>query len=416
MAEQNIWTRLNAVIGNDYGTAGLMGNLYAESALRSTNLQQTAEKRLQMSDEEYTASVDDGTYKDFSKDSAGYGLAQWTYSTRKKALLERARRWGKSIGDEDMQVDFIIEELATNYPSVLKALQTAQTVREASDAVLTKYEQPKDQSEAVKQKRAAYGQKYYDKFAMPVSDQERILSLARSYIGTKEGTAAHHAIVDAYNAHRPLPRSYTVKYTDAWCATFISALSLSCGLTDIIPVECGCEEMIKLFQKLGEWVEDDKYVPAAGDIIYYDWQDTGTGDDTGHSDHVGIVESCDGMEMTVIEGNYKDQVGRRKLNVNGRYIRGYGVPKYRSTGKRYKVGWNHDTTGWWYATSADTYLHDTWQLINHHWYYFGSDGYILTGLQTVHGKKCYFMESGDLQGALCITDDDGYLFPWFIAD
>lgn len=416
MAEQDIWNRLNAAIGNDYGTAGLVGNLYAESALRSTNLQQTAEKRLGMTDEEYTRAVDDGTYTHFARDSAGYGLAQWTYITRKQALLERARRWGKSIGDENMQIDHIIEELATDYPSTLKVLQNAQTVREASDAVITQYERPANQSESVKAKRASYGQKYYDKYATPESDQERILKLARSYVGTKEGTPAHHAIVDAYNAHRPLPRNYVVKYTDAWCATFISSLSLSCGLTGIIPVECGCEEQIKLFQKLGEWVEDDRHVPEAGEIIYYDWQDSGTGDNTGHSDHVGIVESCDGMVITVIEGNYKDQVGRRTLNVNGRYIRGYGVPKYRQTGKHYKVGWNHDTTGWWYATSTDTYLHDTWQLINHHWYFFGSDGYILTGLQTVRGKLCYFMEDGELEGALCITDDDGYLFPWFTEE
>ena len=411
MSERSIWNRLDAVIRNGHGTAGLMGNLYAESGLRSTNLQQSAEKRLNMTDDQYTAAVDDRTYQDFIRDQAGYGLAQWTYHSRKANLLEYAWSCGKSIGDEDMQVDFLLHELQTDYKLLFKRLQTAQTVREASDTVLTMYEQPKDQSERVKVLRASYGDLYYKKYGQ--SDRERILSLARSCVGIREGTAEHHAVVDAYNAVRPLPRHYTVKYTDAWCATFISYLSVSCGLTDIIPVECGCEEQIKLFQKIGSWVEDDAYTPRPGDIIYYDWQDTGSGDDTGHSDHVGIVESCDGLSAVVIEGNYSDQVKRRTISINGRYIRGYGVPKYKD-GTAYVVGWNHDSKGWWYATSASTYYHGTWAVINHHWYYFGDDGYILTGVQNIGGKVYYLMDDGDLQGALCITDDKGSLFPWFV--
>ena len=411
MSERSIWNRLDAVIRNSHGTAGLMGNLYAESGLRSTNLQQSAEKRLGMTDDQYTAAVDSREYQDFIRDSAGYGLAQWTYHSRKANLLEYAWSRGTSIGDEDMQVDFLLHELQTDYKTLFERLQTAQTVREASDAVLTMYEQPKDQSERVKSLRASYGEMYYKKYGQ--SDREHILSLARSCLGIREGTAEHHAIVDAYNAVRPLPRHYTVKYTDAWCATFISYLSVSCGLTDIIPVECGCEEQIKLFQRIGCWVEADSYTPRPGDIIYYDWQDTGSGDDTGHSDHVGIVESCDGLTAVVIEGNYSDQVKRRTISINGRYIRGYGVPKYKD-GTMYTVGWNHDSKGWWYATSASTYYRGTWAVINHHWYYFGEDGYILTGVQNIGGKVYYLMEDGDMQGALCITDDKGSLFPWFV--
>ena len=303
MSERSIWNRLDAVIRNGHGTAGLMGNLYAESALRSTNLQQSAEKRLGMTDDQYTAAVDNREYQDFIRDQAGYGLAQWTYHSRKANLLEYAWSRGTSIGDEDMQVDFLLHELQTDYSALFKRLQSAQTVREASDAVITMYEQPKDQSERVKVTRASYGDLFYKKYGQ--SDRERILSLARSCLGIREGTAEHHAIVDAYNAVRPLPRHYTVKYTDAWCATFISYLSVSCGLTDIIPVECGCEEQIKLFQSIGSWVEDDAYTPRPGDIIYYDWQDTGSGDDTGHSDHVGIVESCDGLTASSSKGTIR---------------------------------------------------------------------------------------------------------------
>jgi hypothetical protein len=151
-------------IGNEYGAAGLMGNLNAECALRSNNLQQTYEKSLGYTDETYTAAVDNGTYTNFVKDSAGYGLAQWTYWSRKEMLLNFAKEAKKSIGDCQMQLEFLWYELSKNYKSTLEVLKNATSVREASDIVLHKYEAPADQSEAVEIKRAGYGQKYYNKF------------------------------------------------------------------------------------------------------------------------------------------------------------------------------------------------------------------------------------------------------------
>lgn len=84
---------------NEYGIAGLMGNLFAESGLNPQNLQNTYEKSLGFTDAAYTAAVDSGTYTNFVHDKAGYGLAQWTYWSRKQALLDFARAVGKSIGD-----------------------------------------------------------------------------------------------------------------------------------------------------------------------------------------------------------------------------------------------------------------------------------------------------------------------------
>lgn len=155
-----------------------------------------------------------------------------------------------------------------------------------------------------------------------------IVRQAQEWLGRKESDGTHREIVDIYNAHKPLARGYKVTYTDAWCATFVSAVAIKCGATDIIPTECGCGPQIELFKKLGEWVEDDSYAPSPGDIIFYDWQDRGAGDNRGSSDHVGIVEAVKGTDITVIEGNYSNAVKRRYLKVNGRYIRGYGVPKY----------------------------------------------------------------------------------------
>ena len=155
-----------------------------------------------------------------------------------------------------------------------------------------------------------------------------VLAQARAWIGRNEADGTHKGIIDVYNGHKPLARGYKVKYTDAWCATFVSAVSIRCGLTEIIPTECGCGQMVELFRALGEWQESDSRTPSPGDVIFYDWDDSGAGDCTGWPDHVGIVEGVDGGKITVIEGNKNNAVGRRVLAVDGRYIRGYGVPRY----------------------------------------------------------------------------------------
>lgn len=160
------------------------------------------------------------------------------------------------------------------------------------------------------------------KYASKVVDQ------AKAWIGHKESDGTHKAIIDVYNSHKPLARGYKVKYTDAWCATFVSAVAVKLGYTDIIPTECGCEKMIELFKRLGAWNENDNRTPNPGDIVFYDWDDNGVGDNKGNSDHVGIVEKVVDNTITIIEGNYSNSVKRRTLKVNGKYIRGYGVPKY----------------------------------------------------------------------------------------
>lgn len=155
-----------------------------------------------------------------------------------------------------------------------------------------------------------------------------VVKQAKAWIGFKESNGTHKAIIDVYNSHKPLARGYKVKYTDEWCATFVSAVAIKLGYTSIIPTECSCPKMIELFKKLGCWVENENRTPKAGDIIFYDWQDNGVGDNKGSSDHVGIVEKVADGTITVIEGNYSCSVKRRMLSVNGKYIRGYGVPKY----------------------------------------------------------------------------------------
>lgn len=174
--EQKIWNYLYGKLGNAYGAAGLMGNLYAESALEPTNLQNSYESKLGFTDDTYTQAVDNGEYTNFASDSAGYGLAQWTYSTRKAGLLSFAQSEGKSIGDLEMQLDYLMKEMQNSYSSVLSTLKSATTILEASNAVLTKFERPADQSTTVQNKRAGYGQTYYDKYATTTKGADSSMS------------------------------------------------------------------------------------------------------------------------------------------------------------------------------------------------------------------------------------------------
>lgn len=163
---------------------------------------------------------------------------------------------------------------------------------------------------------------------MSKASAKAIIAQANAWMGLKESNGSHKKIIDIYNGHTPLAIGYKVKYTDSWCSTFVSAVAIKCDATDIIPTECGCERQIKLFQKIGSWVEKDSKKPELGDIIFYDWDDRSSGDNTGWSDHVGIVTAVGSSTFTVIEGNYSNSVKKRTMGIDGKYIRGYGVPKY----------------------------------------------------------------------------------------
>ena len=155
-----IYNFLMEKLNNENGVFGLMGNLQAESGLKSNNLQNSFNQKLNISDEDYTLLVNNNGYPNFVKDSAGYGLAQWTYYTRKQKLYDYLIKTKKvSIDDLEGQLEFLYIEMTTSYSTVWKALQNAKSIKEASNVVLTQFEKPKNQSDSVKKTRAGYGEK-----------------------------------------------------------------------------------------------------------------------------------------------------------------------------------------------------------------------------------------------------------------
>lgn len=161
-----------------------------------------------------------------------------------------------------------------------------------------------------------------------MGSRQAMIAKMQSWIGKNEVDGSFREIIDIYNSHTPRARGYKLQYSDEWCAGTVSAAAIATGNTNAVPLEVSCHYMIEGAKAKGIWVENDSYVPQGGDIILYDWQDSGIGDNTGNPDHVGVVEYTSGGIIHVIEGNNGEKVARRELSVNGRYIRGFIVPKY----------------------------------------------------------------------------------------
>lgn len=158
--------------------------------------------------------------------------------------------------------------------------------------------------------------------------RKRLVDKALTFVGTIEGSIVHKWIIDTYNKIDPLPRGYKVKYTDAWCATFVSVCAQMADMLDIIPAECGCPEMVRKFQSMGRWQESDNYRPGLGDIAFYDWGNNPAGDNRGTPAHVGIVTAVYSDSFVITEGNRSDAVRNIPVKVNDSNLRGFGLPDF----------------------------------------------------------------------------------------
>lgn len=166
--EGYIWAYFKSRLGNEFGTAGLMGNLKAESGLYPNRLQ--GDIPYSNRSVEYTAKVDSGAISEYDfvhngPGGGGYGLAQWTYESRKQALYDMYKSGGyPSIGNITLACDYLWYELSHSYKGVLQVLMGATSVREASDKVLHDFENPANQSEAVEVSRSHMGQTFYNTY------------------------------------------------------------------------------------------------------------------------------------------------------------------------------------------------------------------------------------------------------------
>lgn len=156
----------------------------------------------------------------------------------------------------------------------------------------------------------------------------RVLDIARKYMGVETGTREHKKIVDAYNSVDPKPVGYTATYDDDWCDVFVTTVFQQAGLSDLIGRECGVQRHIGIMEKKGIW--KGRTQPKVGDIVTFDW------DGGGWADHIGIVESVNNGVITTIEGNSiayagsgeNPSVKRKTYNWNSSYIKGYARPAY----------------------------------------------------------------------------------------
>ena len=329
------------------GIYALLANLQKESLFIPNNLEDTANRILGMTDEQYTAAVDRGTYSRFVEDGFGYGLFQVTYGPRKKMFLDLVRKKGGSIGDYTIQVEYILWELPAYFPGVWKLLCTSDDVKACTWELLDKWENPK---EKVNNMTERYGyaiewQQYFsgkdmNKGRGQMTQNEaigRVLDIARAELGYRE-KATNYGLDDK-NANAgsgnwtkyardldSIANFYNGKKNGyAWCDIFHDWLHYKAwGAEMAMKVLCqphgsagaGCMYSAQYYQQAGRWSDE----PHVGDQIFFY--------SGGAINHTGIVESVSGGIVTTIEGNTTDMVARRTYQIGSQYIAGYGRPRY----------------------------------------------------------------------------------------
>lgn len=165
--------------------------------------------------------------------------------------------------------------------------------------------------------------------------RQNVADIITAWVGATKGSAKHKEILAIYNGYKPLARGYAMKESDAYCAATVSAAYIKAGIAPYTGTECGVEKFVQIAQTKGIWVENDAYKPLIGDACVYDWQDNGTGDNTGAGDHIGIVTQSGATTFVVTEGNMTGgKVGTRTMQVDGRYIRGFIAPNYAAIAKQ----------------------------------------------------------------------------------
>ena len=180
---------------NDYAICGFLANWNIESNLRSNNAQNSYMNKWGITDEEYVARVDAGTWvspegKDFAHDACGMGLSQWTSQGRKGGIWDYARKTARSIGDMQMQLEYAEIELnSSSFKKTREGLENCQSAGEAAVIIMTTYEKPASKDDPNKQKERAdmaeeFYQIYYSDKPQPVKKNKLLAISAGHYLYT----------------------------------------------------------------------------------------------------------------------------------------------------------------------------------------------------------------------------------------
>lgn len=163
---QYIWDYLVNITHNEFGVAGLLGNIKAESGIIPYRLQGDFTTGYTRSIE-YTEKVDNGTYSknEFVSDNKGYGLAQWTFSSRKEKYYNWVKSSGGSIGSKENGVSYLVHELQTDFPSVWNTILTSTDIKTVSNKVLHDFENPEKQDESVENYRYNLSVAIYNEYS-----------------------------------------------------------------------------------------------------------------------------------------------------------------------------------------------------------------------------------------------------------
>lgn len=361
------------------GAIGVLGNLQGEASdFDSMSVEGMYLNRYGLSDEEYTRRADAGEKihgdYDFVHDSAGYGIAQWTWYGRKKNLLDFAKSQGKSVGDLDVQIAFMLKEMQTSYPKTWEAVSTVgngveSDLKRAVRLCVTNYEKPANQQGAI-EIRLRYAKDWaelipdsdgvnekQDVTEAPVEtdtptagfDRRKVIALAEAEVGYIEKKNTNQLDDKTANAGS---NNYTKYARDldaigdfyngkkqgfAWCDMFVDWLFVQCfGVDNALTLLCakrgssgaGCTYSLNYFIAKGQYHSRNEK-PEVGDQIFFG--------NVGNSNHTGIVYKVDDSTVYTIEGNTSGASG---VVANGgmvckksyariySQIAGYGRPAY----------------------------------------------------------------------------------------
>lgn len=312
--------------------AALLAQIQAESAFKVNNLEDTANTKLGMTDEQYTAAVDNGTYTNFVLDGYGYGIYQLTFYTRKQNFLNYVRARNGSIGDLKLQVGFMFWEFKSYFAGLWSQMKSSRDLYALTKDLLEKWENPYEQVQNLIS-RYEYAKSWYSKLkdykevgkSMTTNEAiERVLSIAKNEIGYHEqgdNVTKYAAYLDSISGFYNGP-----KQNAPWCDVFYDYLFVKCfGLEIGRQMICqpmnsagaGCLYSAQYYKEAGRWFA----TPQPGDQIFFSYA-------AGEYSHTGIVESVYNGMVHTIEGNTSDSVARRSYALSSGSIVGYGRPRW----------------------------------------------------------------------------------------